>query len=57
MRLNPFYMQIPPNIERVMWLYSGKDFQATKEIMQKFDTMGSTSLPKDLHQKVNILRA
>ncbi|XP_077969239.1 threonine synthase-like 2 isoform X1 [Styela clava] len=45
-------IQIPPNIERVMWIYSGKDFQATKEIMQKFDTMGSTSLPKDLHQKM-----
>lgn len=43
---------MPYNIERILWLYSGGDAKACKEIMGPFAQSGETQIPQDLHDKV-----
>lgn len=39
-------------MERIFWLLSGFDSQATRALMEQFERTQSVHLPKELHSKV-----
>lgn len=39
-------------MERIFWLLSGSDSQATRALMEQFERTQSLHLPKELHSKV-----
>ncbi|XP_012499716.1 PREDICTED: threonine synthase-like 2 isoform X2 [Propithecus coquereli] len=46
-------MQVPYNMERIFWLLSGSDSQATRVLMEQFERTQSLKLPKELHSKLS----
>ena len=50
--IDPFFHQLPPNFERILYVYSDKNSALCQELMGKFDESGEAKLPKDLHDKV-----
>lgn len=39
-------------MERIFWLLSGSDSQATRALMEQFERTQSLHLPEELHSKV-----
>ncbi|XP_051059025.1 threonine synthase-like 2 isoform X3 [Phodopus roborovskii] len=46
-------IQVPYNMERIFWLLSGSDSQATRALMEQFERSQSLHLPKELHSKLS----
>ncbi|XP_051010643.1 threonine synthase-like 2 [Acomys russatus] len=46
-------IQMPYNMERIFWLLSGSDSQATRALMEQFERTLSLDLPKELHGKLS----
>ncbi|XP_059113917.1 threonine synthase-like 2 isoform X1 [Peromyscus eremicus] len=46
-------IQVPYNMERIFWLLSDSDSQATRALMEQFERTQSVSLPKELHSKLS----
>ncbi|EGW03661.1 Threonine synthase-like 2 [Cricetulus griseus] len=46
-------IQVPYNMERIFWLLSGSDSQATRVLMEQFERSQSLHLPKELHSKLS----
>ncbi|CAO2605348.1 Threonine synthase-like 2, partial [Lemmus lemmus] len=46
-------IQVPYNMERIFWLLSGSDSQATRALMEQFERTQSLHLPKELHSKLS----
>ncbi|XP_047602441.1 threonine synthase-like 2 isoform X2 [Lutra lutra] len=46
-------IQVPYNMERIFWLLSGSDNQGTRALMEQFERTQSTSIPKELHDKLS----
>lgn len=46
-------IQVPYNMERIFWLLSGFDSQATRALMEQFERTQSVHLPKELHTKLS----
>ncbi|KAG8512935.1 Threonine synthase-like 2, partial [Galemys pyrenaicus] len=44
---------VPYNMERIFWLLSNSDSQATRALMEQFERTQSLSLPKELHSKLS----
>lgn len=45
--------QVPYNMERIFWLLSGSNSQATRALMEQFEKTQRLTLPKELHSKVS----
>lgn len=46
-------IQVPYNMERIFWLLSDSNSQATRALMEQFEKTQSLSLPKELHNKLS----
>ncbi|KAM6179865.1 threonine synthase-like 2 [Erethizon dorsatum] len=46
-------IQMPYNMERIFWLFSGSNSQVTRTLMEQFERTQSLHLPKDLHSKLS----
>ncbi|XP_076423021.1 threonine synthase-like 2 isoform X5 [Peromyscus maniculatus bairdii] len=46
-------IQVPYNMERIFWLLSDSDSQATRALMEQFERTQSVRLPEDLHRKLS----
>ncbi|XP_004844607.1 threonine synthase-like 2 isoform X3 [Heterocephalus glaber] len=46
-------IQVPYNMERIFWLFSGSNSQVTRALMEQFERTQSLHLPKDLHSKLS----
>ncbi|XP_053444063.1 threonine synthase-like 2 isoform X3 [Nycticebus coucang] len=46
-------IQMPYNMERIFWLFSGSDSQATRILMEQFERTQSLNLPEELHSKLS----
>lgn len=46
-------IQVPYNMERIFWLLSGSDSQATRALMEQFEKTQSLHLPEELHSKLS----
>lgn len=48
-----YTFQMPYNMERVLWIYSGGNAELCNEIMGPFAKSGEARIPQDLLDKVN----
>lgn len=48
--------QMPYNIERMLWIYSGGDAELCKAVMEPFYQFGETRFPQDILQKLSNIR-
>ncbi|XP_075419233.1 threonine synthase-like 2 isoform X1 [Tenrec ecaudatus] len=46
-------IQVPYNMERIFWLLSGSDSQATRTLMEQFERSQNLRLPKELHSQLS----
>uniref|UniRef100_A0A8D2JLY8 Threonine synthase-like 2 n=1 Tax=Sciurus vulgaris TaxID=55149 RepID=A0A8D2JLY8_SCIVU len=46
-------IQVPYNMERIFWLFSGSSGQVTRALMEQFERTQSLRLPEELHSKLS----
>ncbi|MBZ3889510.1 Threonine synthase-like 2 [Sciurus carolinensis] len=46
-------IQVPYNMERILWLFSGSSGQVTRALMEQFERTQSLQLPEELRSKIS----